>query len=71
MAKKQTQARRIADGIEAATMHVLCGHRKFIDSDAQELHMLRQAICYLIGWTQEDEPEVSQALEKLLEEVEG
>lgn len=71
MAKKQTQAQRISEGIEAATKHVLSSQRGFIDSDAQELHALRQAVCYLIGWTQEDEPEVSQALEKMLKAVEG
>lgn len=70
MAKKRTQAQRIAEGIEAATLHVMSSQRKFIDSDAKELHALRQALCYLIGWTQEDEPEVSQAIEKLLEAVE-
>lgn len=71
MAKKPKQARRIADGIDAATRHVLSGNRKFIDSDAHELHALRQAVSYLIGWTQDDEPEVSQALERMLNEIEG
>lgn len=71
MPKKQTQAQRIAEGIDAATKHVLSGHRKMTDSDAQELHALRQAISYVIGWTQEDEPEVSQALARMMAELEG
>lgn len=69
--KKPTQARRIADGIEAATLHIVSSHVGRIDTDAQELHALRQAISYIIGWTQDDEPEVSQALVRMMAELEG